>query len=1042
MPDNLTSSNAPYLIAVTDLQRPEFSPASRPNMQHDTMPAPMFTHSVPTLPPKDPDPADIHLDPEITNDTTRFYDSFAPVKARLSSVGMHVDNEPAERDSKDTHKVHSQPSKRANQATVKDQTDMNAVETAPGADEQPPTPASTDTHLESVGTQKVIDTSEGVAEADDHAPVLERPEPISPIPSDISDINYTTRELPKDAPSDTPSEVANAVATAGVGNIEEEPVPTSAEPEDIEPEIAQVEIIEAEIEKRDIVHPKVVEAGISEPESVQPVTTTLGAEDVVAMPGLSKSEIAQPADSYLVPGQSTDTEMADDHTSNKLSAEDMSTTDDPYQQQDARRLTSPTCEPAAADDSSSETAKSSDTNEQVAWLRHQYQSFEEGRSSENEKEKVQEESATNAHTPAYTINNGIEDTKTLEDNGATGKTSKSTLVDLADSTTVVMPRISLFGGPSYPLDVTEPRISLFGGPSYPKSVIGPQKSRATEIEAERVAGLVATGGLDSGFDLFGESEDAPIDLTRSLLLEEAISGDVEQFGEWNFDFKLDVEADTEAGAEEDHPGTANDSDHDAKPDVEILSESVSPAASQVSQKSATLAKNLVHFITSESQCPPKPDNANTEILNLSGKGIASGLVQSMLQPIPLEQRCYCVKHPCKHDLNLRPRDKKKVANYGNVYDNDPTSDFEEYPNGMSASRIAREDMDEDESDNDDADAYSMTGGLETRSGRMNDVFEKVPYNQRDSFIRDKNTLDDESSDDEVFEKPKPKKRKRAKQTSSRPSKKAKSNKTKRTIKRARESDDEDLITTQDDNGEVILIKETKESKETKETEETKETKKPPGSQTIAQIMQRLATPHTTKLSYPITFNSSTASCSFCNQRSYTFTGCGSRKIKVYDYGNGLTEIPNANEAGLPIPIKRKPAATNLCMACTTQKMAILMCKTHSMAELNPVPYFDKSAAFDRMIKNQPAEEGEVWCSICPLPALHSCSKNCGAKFCETCAIKVHTNHHEDLRAMLQATKDEITAEYRYGLRADVALLRGDGELIKFMKRHSKTNKTA
>ncbi|KEQ93086.1 hypothetical protein AUEXF2481DRAFT_352377 [Aureobasidium subglaciale EXF-2481] len=996
-------------------------------MQHDTMPAPMFTYSVPTLPPKDLDPTDIHLDTEITNDTTRSYDPFAPVKARLTSVGMHVDNEPAERDSKDTHKVHSQPSKRANQAIVKDQMDMNAVETAPGAEEQPLTPASTDTDLESAGTQKVIDTSEGVAEADDHAPVLERPEPISPSPSDISNTNYTTCERPKDALLRATAEVNDAVATAGHENVEE-PVPTSAEPE-----AAQAEFPEAEVRKPNIIHPEVIEAGISEPGSAQSATAMLGAEDtVVAMPNFLQNEAAQPTDSHLVPGQSTEIEIAGDHMPNEPSMEGMSTTDDPHQEQDARRPTSPTCEPAAADDSSSETAKSSDTNEQVAWLRNKYQSFEESRSSENEEEKVQEKSATNTHTPPYTINNGIEDTGILENNGAAGKTSKSTLVDHANSTTVVMPRISLFGDPSSSLAVIEPRISLFCGPSSPKPVIEPRKSEAADIEAERVAGPVAEGGLDSGFDLFEESEDVPIDLTRSLLLEEAMSGDVEQFDEWDFDSKLDVEADTveadtEAGAREDHSGTANDSDHDARPDVEVLSGGISPAASQVSQESATLAKNLVHFIASKTQYPPNSDNADTEILTLSGRGIASGLGQSMLQSIPLEQRCDCVKHPCTHDLNLRPRDKKEVANYGNVYDNDPTSDYEEDPNGTSASRIAREDMDEDESDNDDAGPYSMTGGLETRNSRMNDMFERGPYNQRDSCIRDKNTLHDELSADEVIEKPK--KRKRAKQTSSRPSKKAKSNN--RTIKRARESDDEDLITTQDDNGEVILIKEIK---------EIKETKKSPESQTIAQIMQRLATPHTTKLSYPITFNSPNTSCSLCNQRSYAFTGCGSRKIKVFDYGNGLTEIPNANEAGLPIPMKRKPAATNLCMTCTTAKMAILMCKTHSMLELDPVPDFDKPAAYDRMIKNQPAEEGEVWCSVCPLPALHSCGKNCGAKFCETCAIKVHTTHHEDLQAMLQATKDEITAEYRYGLRADVALLRGDGELVKFMKRHSKTNK--
>ncbi|KAI5200535.1 hypothetical protein E4T39_05657 [Aureobasidium subglaciale] len=974
--------------------------------------ATMSTHYVTALPHTEPELADIHLDMDIADDTPRSCAPL-PVEAQSTSVDVEMDIQPAEHATESIHQVLSPPTEGANLATVENQVHMNAVETAPDADKQSLTPASTDPNPESVGTQKV-DTGEGIPEADDHAFVLKRPRPVSPIPTDVSTTIYTVCKLSQDAASGATGatgESTSAIATAVHENVEEEPVPTSAEPKDIESETAQVEIHVAEVEKSDIFHPELIEAGISEAESVKRATTALADENtVVATPDLLAPETPMSTSSNMIPSQCAETETVEQHMSNKFSEEDMLMTDDPHQHQDHRRPTTPACEPVAADDTSSETSNSSDTNEQVAWLqRNANESYGEGHSSEKEAEKVQGESATNTQRArtAPDTSTGMDGKDLVEDNHTAAKTSDFMPTERVE-----------------PATVTVPYTSLFGGPWNPEPTIQPEISKATDARIDFAASAASEGETTTEHDPFREPQDVPVGLTRGFLEEQALGGDIAEYGEWDFDTQPDMEADTEAGAEQGQPSPAYDSDQDAKPDMGATTGNVSPAASQVSQVSAAQTKDIVDFITSETQYPPNPNNADTEILDLLSEDTASGLGQSMLQSASLESHCDCNEYPCAHDLNLRPKRKEGNPNYGNhIIDNDNTGDYEDDPNGTSASRIAREDMDEDESDNDDAEDHVMSGGLNKRAARVGDLFKEVPYNQRDSCIRDKNALDDESSDDEVIDKPK--KRKRAKQVSSRPSKKAKSNKP--TIKRSSESDDDDLITTQDDNGEIIL---------------TKEIKKRPKSRTITQIMQRLATPKTTKLSYPITFNSSQASCSLCNQRTYAFSGCGSRNVNVYDYGHGLIEIPNANEAGLPISMKRKPASTNLCMACTTQKMAILMCKKHSMVALDPVPDFDKAAAFNRLIANEPATETEVWCSICPSPALHGCSKDCGAKFCETCAIKVHTEYHENLQAMLEATKDEVTPEYRIGLRADVALLRGDGELAKFMKRHSKANRTA
>lgn len=111
-----------------------------------------------------------------------------------------------------------------------------------------------------------------------------------------------------------------------------------------------------------------------------------------------------------------------------------------------------------------------------------------------------------------------------------------------------------------------------------------------------------------------------------------------------------------------------------------------------------------------------------------------------------------------------------------------------------------------------------------------------------------------------------------------------------------------------------------------------------------------------------------------------------------------------------------------------------MCNTHDVVPLDVESVFDTSAAFAKASGKQcTKDEVKGWCSLCPAPASYFCDKNCGAKFCDTCAPKVYAEDG-NLTAMLDQTPDKVTQEYPHGLRADVALLRKGGELEKFLAR--------
>jgi hypothetical protein len=378
-------------------------------------------------------------------------------------------------------------------------------------------------------------------------------------------------------------------------------------------------------------------------------------------------------------------------------------------------------------------------------------------------------------------------------------------------------------------------------------------------------------------------------------------------------------------------------------------------------------------------------------------------------------------------FGLRPGPRQEGCVYFNniVCDNDTSGTYNnkhaKYP---SARVVDIEDLDEDEESLNDG-ATDPMGGYNTT----------IPFNHNERVIRDRRVFDEESSSSDERQTKAKKKRKKTKTKSSKATKKSKNNNGIATP-RASDSDEDD----------DIKIDEQASTPAPKPPAKKKAPSTSVPNQTIVQMLQRLAKPHLTKLSYPVNFNSAVSSCSICNSPSYAIYGASStpRKIKIYDFGQGNTEIPDANQAGNAIASSTaiKPNDTNLCLACTTSYMKILMCSTHEISSITPLPSSSPSSPSHPSPSSHPSQIPpsytpatlQTTCSICPTPATYTCDLTCGAKFCDTCAGKLYGKFDGSLSRMLEGMTDEITPEYARGLRADVELLRKGGELWRFLGR--------
>jgi hypothetical protein len=595
------------------------------------------------------------------------------------------------------------------------------------------------------------------------------------------------------------------------------------------------------------------------------------------------------------------------------------------------------------------------------------------------------------------------------DNDPSLATEPDSEAEHSDDTTTKVARLAATydsSGESQADVAAKPRGSLFGGPAGPQIPLEPDIS-----------------GFEDMFEEKGPR--APTD----AILQEDSGVDMNSFDFSKSSSEEDAEPETEAGAEQEISSQPPNADHDAKPDMTV-SHDPTPPNFEYNPTSPTYSQapsNTSHISQKSSA------SEILELVDLIGSGDLYAadsketpeefskheLVVETQPPCSCEYRC---QHRVAKEFNLRLGPRQEGCVYFNniVVDTDNTGTYDNEQGKYPSSQIVDiEDLDEDED--------SLHDGVTDPMGRYNTT---IPFNHIETRIRDRRVFDEESSSSDESQTKAKKKRKKTKSKSSKATKKSKNNNGIATP-RASDSDEDDDIKI-DEQGSTPAPKTPAAKKKAPSTAVP--------NQTIVQMLQRLAKPHLTKLSYPVTFNSSVSSCSICNSASYAIYGASStpRKIKIYDFGQGNTEIPDANQAGNAIASSTaiKPNDTNLCLACTTSYMKILMCSTHEISSISPLPQSSSSSSSpsSQTPPSYTTAELQTTCSICPTPATYTCDSSCGARFCDTCAGKVYGEFDGSLSKMLEGMTDEVTSEYARGLRADVELLRKGGELWRFLER--------
>lgn len=954
--------------------------------------APGALHFVPSSPRSDPAPAVI-LPPNDTNHTSEQNDR--PVQGAAGSkydeMQMNIDLADSPTETSNQPSVTTDIGMQMDVDTVDDITETNFQ--APAAEEPQSSPSRTDS-ISHYTTSKPVREAEPEATNSTSGtfsePVLadvESSDDITPeataILEDIQKRPVTTSiesEIVEPASLSKQSEDAFADATATPHNTEKIPIPTNTEPKAMEP---------APTEPATTEFSTIEESTIKESEHARPTKpdpTSASNPDI-------ENDVAVPEGSPK------------DVSSKKPSAEDTHMQDTSNRGDDLLMSSSPTDSSTKPAVCVTEADQPQSMDSEVHRLQATYDSSNSSSQSSDKERGREGEIEDNTEA-------GAQESETLPDVGD----DHDMITAPADNSNIIPSSVSPpTEGEIKPVGRTSVRPSLFGGAPGPLN------------EIVTVAGVFPKTETSSKVDASTDSDYAAETDPASTLSTEAaefLNGTSDPPGPpvftspWDlsavrdeFDFKSGVESDTEAGADTESFDAPLEMDEDAKPDMNALPSNIPHTPSHPLIRH-TRTNTAMEFMDVDNLYPEVTRTGDGEALE--GLAEEADNVPDMFKQLPIPKQTPEPKAPscsCGHcrscKYGLRPMENDGCTNdFGNhIVDTDDTGDFEPQPEGpikqpkryKSKKKIADVEMEDGEEDEEEVEEEVEEGGADIE---MFD--ETIPYNQNDSIITDKLSNEDESSGDDDAFNTKGKKRARAGASgSSRPSKRAKKMVTKEVVK-----------------------------------EPT----------TILETIQRLSTPKTTKLSYPISFNGDTDTCSICKRYNYAILGLGIRKIRVYDYGKGKgpVEIPDAIEAGLSSPPKRKPAATSLCMSCTTSRMQILMCQKHAIGPLEPSPTMDIMPALTRLIHNEPPSEDDIWCSICPSPAHYTCCaktvqgvKGCGLKVCATCAVKLQTTHEGKLGTMLKYLDDEVTEDYKAGLRADVELLRMDGPLKRYMSLNSK-----
>jgi len=858
------------------------------------------------------------------------------------------------------------------------QTPATALETTA----QIPSGAAAEAATASLEVQFNIDTDSSAMNVEANPEITEETTPASSAQEGSQDNNYTISAPIRIATPGADMGVngdAHEVAIINVTNdaphAEEFTIIEAHKPESMEREVSKAVDTESTTEDTAAPEPELTEAVASEQKGLDTVDLLVGEQ------------------------QNNCPESSDP---SKHLAENMHIQDGSDLETIASEVVSPDNDPSLATELNSEAGNSDDTSAKVARLAAAYDSCGESQA--------------------------------LQLDTITTKPSESDTQQHLDAT--------IFSGP---------RVSLFGGPAGPQIVPQPDTLEIPEV--------VPIAQIDpaEGFGELFQDEATETPTVLSNILQEDAGVDMNSFDFTNNNTEQDNELDAEAGAEQEVIGQPPSSDQDAKPDMNPSQDPTSPSYTwnPTSPAYSHTTSNNSHAThkskESEAQSmlglnPEDPYNtvADSKETPEAFAKYERGVDITIPEVVEIHTPCNCEDQHCEHRViaafNLRKEPRKEHCVYINnlVYDNDPSGTYTDeqryYP---SAQKVAIEDLDEDEETNDDGEEdHVMSGGLPTDPTDPNGRFNIIPFNHTDTLIRDKMPFGEESSSSDESRTKKNKKRKKTKTKSSKASKKSKNNNGS-AISRATQSDEEDIEIDEQASTPARKIptpkKNIKKALAKKPTSTTA-----PADQTIVQMLQRLAKPHTTRLCYPINFNCPTTSCSICKDPSYTIKGCSPtpRNIKLYDFGQGSQEIPDANKAGNAVVSAKakKREQTQLCLSCTTGYMKILMCSTHEIIPISTSPSQPASTSSTPTRTSSSTATSQSHCKICAAPSTYTCDHNCGANFCDTCSAKVHGEHEGNLSAMLDTMTDGVTAEYPRGLRADVELLKKGGELWKFLSR--------
>lgn len=994
-------------IHLTSLPTPDQYSSIDPDMQDNMMLAPMATHYVPTLPPSNPAPIDLHLDADMDNNNTTDTTQVSPIDM--------------------TSKTTISPGpKSAESTSVKMQMDTQTVESATETSNQRHVPVSRPAEVQSAASVEVKmhdDSEKSATKAKDDSQIVEEIGSVSPVPPEDLPDSHTTSMITQHPISGAITEKKIDVATIAPPSTEmsTEPDLDEAKPEMVEEEAAEATKAESNTEVTAASEPEVSNIEAHEPMDLDVLDNS---------DGKSKNTSLEDHDPNTPAAGATPVQSGSDQKqveSKDINLVDVSSSDP---------------------DSNTETSQSDDTTKQVSRLHAAYDSSGESRvSGREEEQKTEGDSVQSAQA---------EDTSSYK---VRVPPRPEPIVEEALEVTALP---------------AKPQSSLFGGPA------GKQLTPIQEATQTSKVDSVTNTETPGGFKELFEDQMTDVSTEMNSRLQDSAAWHMEfDFGASHAgedaepDLEQNVEPEAVTGAEREALSLPPSSDHDAKPDMSFLTGPTSPAYSHTtsnhsleSQKtSASHALELNDWINSGDSLYPQDTYSETpEELSTRGNAL-SGTDPNVVESVEELQPCNCEpKHPCQSCVHraftLRPR--PNCMYFVNVPDNDTSGDFTGDTRYFPSSReVAWEDRDEDEVTIDDGEEdHVMSGGLPSNTDPMS----TIPFNKTDSLIRDKNPFEEESSSEDEAASKKSRKRKKKANSSKEVARKYKrpritamsdesdvpppyplsraSKAIKKTASKVTENSDEsDTQPPQSSSQTSQPSKPTKKttSRKKKTTTNPAQTQSTP---TIIEIVQRIAKPISTKLSYPIHFNCK-SHCSICTCPSYAIIGTGSfRHIKIYDFGHGNREMPDANQAGKSSAMQPRPQETSLCMVCTTKYMRVLMCKTHDVVPLDVFSPFDAATAFTKAVNKQcTKDELAGWCCLCPAAASYHCDKNCGAKFCDTCANKVHGEHDESLSVMLEHTEDKITKEYKHGLRADADLLRKGGELQKFLVRMAGAGKS-